>query len=85
MAVRHRGKNILILKQESRWLVFVNECPHRGLQLDESIITNGQLVCPHHNWQFKLPSGTCSTYSGYGLQPVPFRIQDGYLWVRAGD
>lgn len=72
----------------------VDRCPHRNVQLSLGAVTNGQLQCPYHGWEFD-GSGACSKIpsliAGEGIPSTakcgtyPVVEQHGYLWVWVGD
>ncbi|MGF1457555.1 MAG: Rieske 2Fe-2S domain-containing protein [Leptolyngbyaceae cyanobacterium] len=84
--VLFRGPNGDIQALEDR-------CPHRQVKLSEGEVTEGNLECIYHGWQFnaaghcthvpylaadqKLPSCQVKTY--------PAREQDGFIWLFPGD
>lgn len=64
--------------------VFRNACVHQGLSLDGGLIDDGVLVCPWHGFRFDATSGECVSAPGAQLEPMPSRVDDGHLWIRAG-
>jgi nitrite reductase/ring-hydroxylating ferredoxin subunit len=56
--VRHDGRQVLVVAQESRLFAIANRCPHEGYPLSEGTIGPGcVLTCNWHNWKFDLASG----------------------------
>ena len=56
--VRHDGKQVLVITQQSRLFAIANRCPHEGYPLSEGTIGPGcVLTCNWHNWKFDLASG----------------------------
>ncbi len=49
---------IAITKKEKHFYAFAHKCPHAGFELEQGYITtNGFVVCPLHNYKFKLTNG----------------------------
>lgn len=51
------GKPLLLIQEEGKRLIILNQCPHLQAPLEQSIITNGVLQCPVHGMRFDLHSG----------------------------
>jgi phenylpropionate dioxygenase-like ring-hydroxylating dioxygenase large terminal subunit len=67
--------------------VFVDRCPHRGMQLSHGRVVDGRLTCPYHGWRFDA-RGCGDSPGNRSLRPRANRVeaveQGGIVWVRRG-
>ena len=77
-------ESFVVTNVDQTLAVFRNACVHQGLSLDGGLIDDGVLVCPWHGFRFDATSGECVSAPGAQLEPMPSRIDDGHLWIRAG-
>ena len=58
---------------------------YQGLPLDNALVdaVQGTLTCPWHGFCYDATTGECMTMPGAQLRPLPLRIEDGRVWVRA--
>jgi NAD(P)H-dependent nitrite reductase small subunit len=61
-----------------------NVCPHRGAPLHDGFVTDGQVTCPWHQWQFGLADGKCRNIPGPKIAAYPVEIRDGTIWIDLG-
>jgi NAD(P)H-dependent nitrite reductase small subunit len=62
-----------------------NICPHRGAPLHEGFVSDGQVTCPWHQWQFQLEDGRCRNIPGARVDSFPVEVRDGVIWVKLKD
>jgi nitrite reductase (NADH) small subunit len=62
-----------------------NVCPHRGAPLYEGMVSNGQVTCPWHQWQFDLKDGRCRNIPGPRVPAYPVEVRDGTIWINLED
>jgi len=58
-----------------------NSCPHRGAPLHDGFVSDGQVTCPWHQWQFQLQDGKCRNIPGARVPAYPVEVRDGTIWV----
>ena len=58
-----------------------NVCPHRGAPLHDGFVSDGQVTCPWHQWQFQLEDGVCRNIPNIRLAAYPVEVRDGTVWV----
>lgn len=75
--------SFVVTNVDSRIAVFRNECVHQGLSLDGGTLVDGVITCPWHGFRFDASSGECISAPNAQLAPVPTRIDDGHVWIRA--
>lgn len=56
-------------------------CPHRGAPLHDGFVTDGQVTCPWHQWQFQLEDGVCRNIPKVRIATYAVEIRDGSIWV----
>jgi len=74
-----QGASILVYKGDEL-KVYHRACPHLGKELPGHCDTD-QLTCPAHKWVFDVATGEVIEKGGRNLHEVPFKIEDGVLWV----
>lgn len=78
------AESFVITNIAQKFAVFRNSCVHQGLTLDGGMIDDGMIICPWHGFKFEATTGECISAPGAQLTPVPSRIDDGHVWIRAG-
>jgi NAD(P)H-dependent nitrite reductase small subunit len=58
-----------------------NICPHRGAPLHDGFVSDGQVTCPWHQWQFDLKDGHCRNIPGPRVAVYGVEIRDGTVWI----
>jgi nitrite reductase/ring-hydroxylating ferredoxin subunit/Fe-S cluster biogenesis protein NfuA len=78
---------VIVVNAAGRMAAYVNACAHRGMPLDNALVDadEGTLTCPWHGFCFDATTGECLTMPGAQLEPLPLRIEDGHVWVRAAN
>ena len=82
------GLAVFVLRRGRAVLAYVNRCPHQGARLeyrkDKFLSADGQhLVCYAHGAHFDPDTGVCTRGAclGQSLQPVPCRVEDGWVCI----
>jgi len=77
--------DIVVVNAAGQLAAYVNQCAHQGLPLDNALVDlkEGTLTCPWHGFCYDATTGECMTMPGAQLQPLPLRVEDGQIWVRA--
>jgi NAD(P)H-dependent nitrite reductase small subunit len=58
-----------------------NLCPHRGAPLHDGFVTDGQVTCPWHQWQFQLEDGVCRNIPKVQIATYGVEVREGTIWV----
>ena len=58
-----------------------NICPHRGAPLHDGFVSNGQVTCPWHQWQFQLEDGVCLNIPKVRVASYAVEVRDGTIWI----
>lgn len=80
------GEQFVLFRDERKRLaVFVDRCPHRGMQLSCGTVENGLLTCPYHGWQFDADGAGRSPGNRF-IKPRAERMDvkeaGGVIWIR---
>jgi len=62
-----------------------NICPHRGAPLHDGMVSDGQVTCPWHQWQFQLEDGVCRNIPKVRVASFPVEVRDGTIWINPED
>lgn len=76
LAATADGRELVVARGHSGGLaVFEDRCPHQYAPLSEGYIDQDNLVCPRHNWEFRLADGVIVVPTARagcpGLVPLP--------------
>jgi len=79
------SQNVVVVNASGQLSAYVNACAHQGLPLDNALVdaAQGTLTCPWHGFCYDATTGECMTMPGAQLRPLPLRVEDGRVWVRA--
>jgi len=58
-----------------------NTCPHRGAPLHQGVVSDGQVTCPWHQWQFQLGDGVCRNIPNIKIPTYAVEVRDGTIWI----
>jgi nitrite reductase/ring-hydroxylating ferredoxin subunit len=79
---------VLAIKQNNRFFVYRNSCPHLGIPLeweqDRFLDSSGTMIqCANHGALFVISSGKCvaGPCSGRKLIAIPFHIDNNTLFI----
>lgn len=75
------GVPLLLVQQEGRCQLMVNQCPHQSLPLTQATIENGEIRCPYHGMCFDLNSGATLDGCDERLRFVPIAYEGKELGV----
>ncbi len=83
-----QGQELVILRHDDRWYVYLNSCPHLGIPLnfiaDEFLDLDRQhFICANHGALFRYEDGLCISgpCSGQRLRQFPCVVDAGRLHV----
>ena len=62
-----------------------NICPHRGAPLHDGFVSDGQVTCPWHQWQFQLEDGVCRNIPKVRIAAYAVEVRDGTIWIDIED
>lgn len=65
---RVAGKSVLLIQEEGRTYLMLNQCPHQLRPLDRATVSGGSITCPHHGMCFDLTTGKTNDGCSGALQ-----------------
>ena len=81
-------KSVFAVKRDGEIFIYQNSCPHLGVELewleDQFLDNEGVLIqCSTHGALFVIETGDCVSGPcvGKALQPVPFHIKEGTIFI----
>lgn len=77
-------RQVFVTKEGGTLRVFKNACPHAGAPLSGGHAVDGFVVCPRHQWQFRLSDGSCPAHPIYSLRGYDVKVEDGWVWASEG-
>lgn len=79
--VRVGGRKLCVIKDNGKYFVVKNRCPHAGGDLSGGWCENGSLICPLHRHAFDLNTGRGAPGQGNYIDTYPVELVDGELFV----
>ena len=68
------GYHLAVFLHAGEPSVIDDRCPHAGASLSAGMVMNGCVLCPLHEWAFKLSDGTLQGVPELGVRRYPTRI-----------
>ena len=81
IAVRLKGKPILLLRVGGEVYGVSNFCPHEGCKLQGGILTSYTLMCPCHGWKFDVRNGQYMEIPQIKLECYRCKTENGKIFV----
>jgi len=78
--------SVILINWNGTVYAYKDCCAHQGLPLSQGTIDgNGILTCPWHGFQYDITTGECLTSNLVQLEPVPVKIEEGWVYVGVSD
>ncbi len=61
-----------------------NRCVHRGGSIGDGQVADGRVICPWHEWTYRVDDGRCVDNPQARLTSYPVRIHQGAIEVAVG-
>jgi nitrite reductase/ring-hydroxylating ferredoxin subunit len=76
------GVSLLVCRLYGDAYALINNCPHQGQRMDDAMMIENEIVCPHHNACFDIRNGkNLSGPSVYPMGGYPCRVVAGEIEV----
>jgi nitrite reductase/ring-hydroxylating ferredoxin subunit len=75
------GMRLALFRTSGGVVALAGRCPHSGGSLGHGWLDDGEVVCPLHQWRFKLADGRCSTMPGEGVHRFRCELRGDDVWV----
>ena len=72
---------IALFNYKGKYYAVANKCPHRGAPLGEGRIEEGIVICPNHEWRFKLESGANMQNPELFIQTYPVKVKNENIYI----
>jgi glutamate synthase domain-containing protein 2 len=77
------GVDLVVVRFDDTVSVLYGRCLHRGALLADGYIRGQNLICPLHDWDYRLDSGVSEYDNHEALQKFPCKIENGAVLVDA--
>jgi NAD(P)H-dependent nitrite reductase small subunit len=72
---------IALFNYKGKYYAITNKCPHRGAPLGEGRIEEGIVICPNHEWRFKLESGANMQNPELFIPTYPVKVKNENIYI----
>ena len=72
---------IALFNYKGKYYAIANKCPHRGSPLGEGRIEEGIVICPGHEWRFKLESGANMQNPELFIPTYPVKTKNDNIYI----
>ena len=72
---------IALFNYKGNYYAVANKCPHRGAPLGEGRIEEGIVICPNHEWRFKLESGANMQNQELFIPTYPVKVKNENIYI----
>lgn len=79
--IQDDGEAIALFHSESKIYALGNRCVHRGGSIGDGEVSMGTVICPMHEWVFRLADGLCVDNPEMGLKTYPVKINNNMIQV----
>ena len=72
---------IALFNYKGKYYAIANKCPHRGSPLGEGRIEEGIVICPNHEWRFKLENGANMQNPELFIPTYPVKVKNENIYI----
>ena len=72
---------IALFNYKGKYYAITNKCPHRGAPLGEGRIEEGIVICPNHEWRFKLENGANMQNPELFIPTYPVKVKNENIYI----
>ena len=72
---------IALFNYKGKYYAVTNKCPHRGAPLGEGRIEEGIVICPNHEWRFKLENGANMQNPELFIPTYPVKVKKENIYI----
>jgi methylamine---glutamate N-methyltransferase subunit C len=77
------GIDLVVTRHDDNISVLYGRCLHRGALLSDGHVRGENLICPLHNWDYRLDTGVSEYDNHEVLQKFPSKVEGGNVMVDA--
>ena len=75
------GLRVAVFRTGGGVVALQGRCPHANGPLGLGWIEEGEVVCPLHQWRFRLVDGRCTTVRGNSVHRFRCEVRGEEVWV----
>ncbi len=75
------GLRVAVFRIGGGVVALSGRCPHANGPLGLGWIAEGEVVCPLHQWRFRLADGRCTTVRGNSVHRFRCEVRGEEVWV----
>jgi nitrite reductase (NADH) small subunit len=75
------GLRVAVFRSGGEVVALSGRCPHAHGPLGLGWIEEGEVVCPLHQWRFRLSDGRCTTVRGNSVHRFRCEVRGDEVWV----
>jgi nitrite reductase/ring-hydroxylating ferredoxin subunit len=75
------GLRLAVFRTKAGVVALSGRCPHSGGSLGHGWLDGDEVICPLHQWRFKLADGRCATMPGEGVHRFRCEVRGDEVWV----
>ncbi len=72
---------IALFNYKGEYYAVANKCPHKGAPLGEGRIEEGIVICPNHEWRFKLENGANMQNPELFIPTYPVKVRNENIYI----
>ena len=73
--------DLVVVRWDDTVSVFYGRCLHRGALLSDGVVRGRNLICPLHDWDYRLDTGVSEYNNEEALPRFVALVADGRVWV----
>jgi 3-phenylpropionate/trans-cinnamate dioxygenase ferredoxin subunit len=76
------GTPVLLIKKRGKIYAYDDRCPHQQCQISHGEIDNVSVVCPCHDWRFKIETGEYEEEPAIVMTSFECKVENGKIYVK---
>ncbi|MGD6934961.1 MAG: Rieske (2Fe-2S) protein [Candidatus Bathyarchaeia archaeon] len=76
------GEPVLLIKKDGKIYAYDDRCPHQQCLISHGTIKRDFVICPCHDWAFKIKTGEYAAEPVITLVPFECKVVAGKIWVK---
>ncbi len=79
------GKQIALFRLEEAVYAIDELCPHRDAPMHTGTWDGDAIICPWHQWRFRLKDGVCTNIPGVKTRSYAVHLIEDQIWIETPD
>ncbi len=76
------GTPVLLIKKAGKIYAYDDRCPHQQCLISHGTIKDTVVICPCHDWNFRIKTGEYTAEPAITLTPFECKVEAGKIWVK---